>query len=72
MLDLGGKESQICVRDAKENILDERRCLTKRLGEYLAKQPPSRVILELPGERHNIARTRSSTASTSAASASVM
>lgn len=54
-IDLGGKESQICVRDAKEKILDERRCPTKRLGEYLAKQPPSRVILETSAEAFAVA-----------------
>jgi transposase len=54
-IDLGGKESQICVRDAKENILEERRCPTKRLGEYLAKQPPSRVILETSAEAFAVA-----------------
>jgi hypothetical protein len=45
-IDLGRKESQICVRDAREQILDERKVPTRRLGEYLAKQPQSRVILE--------------------------
>lgn len=54
-IDLGGKESQICVRDAKEQILDERRYPTKRLGEYLAKQPPSRVILETSAEAFAVA-----------------
>jgi transposase len=54
-IDLGGKESQICVRDAKEKILDERRCPTRRLGEYLAKQPPSRVILETSAEAFAVA-----------------
>src|SRR3569833_663762 len=54
-IDLGGKESQICVRDAKEKILEERRRLTMRLGEYLAKQPPSRVILETSAEAFAVA-----------------
>jgi transposase len=54
-IDLGGTESQICVRDAKEKILDERRCPTRRLGEYLAKQPPSRVILETSAEAFAVA-----------------
>ncbi len=54
-IDLGGKESQICLRDAKEQILEERRLLTKRLGEYLAKQPPSRVILETSAEAFAVA-----------------
>ena len=29
-IDLGGKESQICVRDAKEEILEERKYPTNR------------------------------------------
>ncbi len=54
-IDLGGKESQICVRDVKEQILEERRLLTKRLGEFLAKQPPSRVILATSAEAFAVA-----------------
>src|SRR5262245_19829514 len=54
-IDLGGKESQICVRDATEQILEERRLPTKRLGEYLAKQPPSRVIVETSAEAFAVA-----------------
>lgn len=54
-IDLGGRESQICVRDASEQILDERKCATRRLGAYLAKQPPSRVILETSAEAFAVA-----------------
>lgn len=54
-IDLGGKESQICVRDAKEKILEERKYPTRRLGEYLAKQAPSRVILETSAEAFAVA-----------------
>jgi transposase len=54
-IDLGGKESQICVRDAKEKFLEERKYLTKRLGAYLAKQPPSRVIVETSSEAFAVA-----------------
>ena len=54
-IDLGGKESQICVRDSKEKILEERKYPTKRLGEYLAKQPPCRVILETSAEAFAVA-----------------
>src|SRR5215468_2255802 len=54
-IDLGGKESQICVRDAREQILDERKVPTKRLGEYLAKRPHSRVILETSAEAFAVA-----------------
>jgi transposase len=54
-IDLGGRESQICVRDSKEKILEERKYPTKRLGEYLANQPPSRVILETSAEAFAVA-----------------
>ena len=37
-IDLGGKGSQICVRDATEKILEERKYPTRRLGEDLAKR----------------------------------
>jgi transposase len=45
-IDWGGWESQICVRSADEQIIDSRRVRTARLGEYLARRPPSRVIIE--------------------------
>jgi transposase len=54
-IDLGGKESQICVRDRTQAILEEKRYSTKRLGEYLAKQVASRVILETSAEAFAVA-----------------
>ena len=54
-IDLGGKESQICVRDSKEQILEEKRWPTRKLGEFLAKQPHSRVILETSAEAFAVA-----------------
>jgi transposase len=54
-IDLGGKESQICIRDKAENILEERKVLTRRLGEYLSKQPASRVIVETSAEAFAVA-----------------
>jgi transposase len=54
-IDLGGKESQICVRDSTEKILEEKRWPTRKLGEYLAKQPHSRVILETSAEAFAVA-----------------
>jgi transposase len=54
-IDLGGKESQICVRNAAERILDERKHATRKLGEYLATQPPSRVIVETSAEAFAVA-----------------
>src|SRR5215470_11246814 len=45
-IDLGGRESQICVRNSEGQILDERRWPTAALGRYLATRPISRVIVE--------------------------
>ena len=49
-IDLGGRDSQICVRSATGEILDERRWPTARLDRYLAERPPSRVIVETCSE----------------------
>jgi transposase len=54
-IDLGGKESQICVRAQDGSILEETRCGTLRLASYLKKRPPSRVILETSSEAFRIA-----------------
>jgi transposase len=54
-IDLGGKESQICVRGADGTILQETRCRTRDLGTYLEKRPPSRVIVETCSEAFLIA-----------------
>lgn len=54
-IDLGGKESQICVRDSMERILEEKRWPTRKLGEYLSTRPHSRVILETSAEAFAVA-----------------
>ena len=55
-IDLGGRESQICVRNDKGEILEERRHPTARLGAYLAKRTPGgRVLLESSAEAFAIA-----------------
>lgn len=54
-IDLGGRESQICVRDASGQILEERRYPTPRLGTYLKRRPHSRVILETSAEAFAVA-----------------
>lgn len=54
-IDLGGKESQICVRDDSGKILKEGRCPTRKIGDYLLKRPHSRVILETSAEAFAIA-----------------
>jgi hypothetical protein len=51
-IDLGATESQICVRSAAGEILEERRIATRpeKLRGYLAGRPKSRVILETGAE----------------------
>ena len=56
-IDLGGTESQICVRSSDGTIVDETRCSTRRLGSYLKKRPPSRVVVETSTEAFRIADT---------------
>ncbi len=54
-IDLAGRESQICVRGADGSILEECRRLTRTLGEYLAKRPWSRVVVETCAEAFAVA-----------------
>jgi transposase len=54
-IDLGGKESQICVRSSDGQIVEERRCRTLRLPAYLATRPRSRVVVETCSEAFGIA-----------------
>lgn len=54
-IDLGGKESQICVRSSDGHIVEERRCRTATLPRYLAERPHSRVVVETCSEAFRIA-----------------
>ena len=54
-IDLGGRESQICVRSSEGEILEEDRRGTRSLGKYLARRPPSRVVMETCGEAFAVA-----------------
>lgn len=54
-IDLGGRESQICVRRSDGEIVDERRCRTAALAAYLAGRPPSRVVIETCSEAFSVA-----------------
>ncbi|HEX7678480.1 MAG TPA: IS110 family transposase [Thermoanaerobaculia bacterium] len=54
-IDLGGRESQICVRDTEGTILEEKRCPTASLKKYLAGRPQSRVVLETCAEAFAVA-----------------
>lgn len=54
-IDLGGRQSQVCVRSADGRIVHEGKIPTPRLGHFLQRQPASRVILETCAEAFRIA-----------------
>lgn len=55
-IDLGTRESQICVRNDAGEIVDERRYTTKHLRKYLSKREPGgRVLLESSSEAFAVA-----------------
>jgi transposase len=54
-IDLGGKESQICVRSEDGQIVLEKKHLTRHLGRLLRARPASRVVLETSAEAFGIA-----------------
>jgi transposase len=54
-IDLGGRESQICVRGADGVILEEKRHATRSLETLMKRWPPSRVILETSAEAFRVA-----------------
>jgi transposase len=49
-IDLGGRESQICVRRPDGTVREERRVRTPELPRYLQERPGSRVIVETCSE----------------------
>lgn len=54
-IDLGGRESQICIREANGTILDEARHPTRKLAQLMAEWEPRRVIVETSAEAFRIA-----------------
>ena len=54
-IDLGGSQSQVCIRSSDGDVLVERRCRTAELAQYLAKRPPSRVVVETCSEAFAVA-----------------
>jgi transposase len=54
-IDLGSRESQICIRNSDGDIVSERKLPTTKLSKFLARQPLSRVILETSAEAFLIA-----------------
>jgi transposase len=54
-IDLGGRESQICIRAEDGTIVEERRHQTRLLPQLMKGWEPSRVILETSAEAFAIA-----------------
>ena len=54
-IDLGGRESQICIREANGTIVEERRAPTRGLERLMKQWPQSRVIVETSSEAFRIA-----------------
>ena len=54
-IDLGGSQSQICIRSSDGQVIDERRVRTADLALHLAKRPASRVIVETCSEAFAVA-----------------
>lgn len=55
-IDLGSRTSQICVRSAQGDIVEERACTTRHLGAYLRRRERSQVIVETSSEAFGVAR----------------
>jgi transposase len=54
-IDLGSKESQVCIRDKDGKILVEKKHPTRKLGAWMSEWSSSRVILETSSEAFKIA-----------------
>lgn len=54
-IDLGSKESQVCIRRPDGSIVVERKHPTRKLGEWMQTWEQSRVILETSSEAFRIA-----------------
>lgn len=54
-IDLGGRESQLCLRAEDETILREARVFTKELDEELKALPACRVVMETCAEAFSVA-----------------
>ncbi len=54
-IDLGGRESQICIRSKNGTIVEEKRVMTRSLGRELKKRAKSRVLVESCTEAFGVA-----------------
>ena len=56
-IDLGGRESQICVMSGEGEVVLEERRATRGLGKFLARRAAARVVLETCAEAFGVADT---------------
>jgi transposase len=54
-IDLGGRQSQVCIRSKKGEVLLERRVATSSLSRLLKQRPQSRVVVETCAEAFHVA-----------------
>lgn len=54
-IDLGGKESQVCIRNEAGKIVQETKVATRKLATFFKQQPSSRVVLETCAEAFRVA-----------------
>lgn len=54
-IDLGGSQSQVCIRSSDGAVLQEKRCRTSDLVMCLGQRPPSRVVMETCAEAFHFA-----------------
>src|SRR5215813_8606379 len=54
-IDLGGRESQVCVRRPDGTIMEEHRLPTRAVAAYLQSHAPARVVMETCSESWPIA-----------------
>jgi len=54
-IDLGSKESQVCIRQPDGTIVVEKKHPTRKLGELMQTWPTSRVVLETSSESFRVA-----------------
>jgi transposase len=55
-IDLGGRQSQLCVRSSDGALLVEERVATAELPQILSRRPPSLVVMETCAESRFVAR----------------
>ena len=54
-IDVGSRESHVCVHSGGGKIVEEKRGRNAQLGRYLGKSAPGRVVLETCTEAFRIA-----------------